>query len=366
MRYDVFAVLVPWLGSCLAGLLSVGLFLLLLRTHAGPWWSFMITFWLVNIVSFGVCGTIFGLFLTDEAGSRLFSYYMFLGASVPLVSIVVELNRCHPKSKSWGSWNHWLRLNLTLSVVGAATFAVAWGLPWLYFQFGRKTVGVAVSRDEATDTLDVSLYGPAVNRKTLRLFLERKILPGAVESIDVFGFLFLRGFLPYDPHSSPDVRSVQRMKFRRTKVGDGVIPVLKQFSGLTFLDLRETNITAAGVQELQAALPNCQVIHRSPAAQNRVRRDDQDEGEESQTPKGEESQTPPLGEGRTESRTSTRCAAYPTGSHTPREPDTRKSQTPGEPDNHPVGSVSDGESDARLVGSGPCVPQRPDFRTALR
>ncbi len=261
MRYDVFAVAGAWLGlNLLAPAFAIGLMLILLVGHEGPWWSFMITFGLVIFVSYSICGAFIGLFLTDEAGSRLFKFSLFFGGSFALVCSL-STYRARQKHAECRNWSRWIRVNLILALVASATFAVAWGLPWLYFQAGRRTVGVSVSRDQANDGLDVTIYGPAVNRRTLQLFFEKRISPGALERVEVLGFVFHRGFLPYDPETSPVVGSVRRMTFRRTKVGDGVISVLKQFSGLRFLDLRETSITAAGVEEIRTALPDCQIKH---------------------------------------------------------------------------------------------------------
>ena len=135
------------------------------------------------------------------------------------------------------------------------------GTTWLYWDLGHSSVGLAVSGNGDEGGLLVDLYGPAVNETTLRIVLENKLAYGAIERIDVFGFVFVRGYLPYDPQGSPDPGSVRRITFHHSRIGDGAVPLLKQFLLLRCVDLRETRITGAGVRELQASLPNCQIVY---------------------------------------------------------------------------------------------------------
>jgi len=54
--------------------------------------------------------------------------------------------------------------------------------------------------------------------------------------------------------------SLEDLDLRGTKVTDEAVPHLKHLSNLERLDLRDTQFTSAGVEQLQKALPNCEVL----------------------------------------------------------------------------------------------------------
>ena len=45
-----------------------------------------------------------------------------------------------------------------------------------------------------------------------------------------------------------------------SKVTDASVKVLKEFKGLEYLDLEGTAVTKAGLKELAAALPECEIV----------------------------------------------------------------------------------------------------------
>jgi hypothetical protein len=51
--------------------------------------------------------------------------------------------------------------------------------------------------------------------------------------------------------------------FINTRITDAGLEHLKELTNLEFLDLRWSQVTAEGVQELQQALPNCDIAHGS-------------------------------------------------------------------------------------------------------
>ena len=56
---------------------------------------------------------------------------------------------------------------------------------------------------------------------------------------------------------------MSRVTFRRTEIGDNVVPILEEFPQLELLDVRETRITVDGVRRLRAALPHCEIRHQA-------------------------------------------------------------------------------------------------------
>lgn len=49
----------------------------------------------------------------------------------------------------------------------------------------------------------------------------------------------------------------------RTKISDAGLVHLKGLTSLTYLNLSATEVTKEGVEELKAALPNCQIFFRT-------------------------------------------------------------------------------------------------------
>jgi hypothetical protein len=151
-----------------------------------------------------------------------------------------------------------IRLNACLAASVVAVLLGWQAVYWLTWDVGQS-VGIAVNIDREGD-ISVDFHGRGVSSKTVRVPLDKKLARGTIEKIDVFGVVFLRGFIPYDEAPGRDSRIVRTIRFHRTLIGDSVIPVLKQYSSLTSLDLRGTRITAAGVRELREALPACKVL----------------------------------------------------------------------------------------------------------
>jgi hypothetical protein len=152
-----------------------------------------------------------------------------------------------------------LRLNLALAILVAIFIAIAWVVPRLKWS-GRGSVGLAVAVDR-DGRLSVDFYGRGVNRRTIETASNRILAAGSVERIDLFGRQFSRGFIPFDPRPGGSDEVVRTVTFHSTEVGDWVIPLLKRFRRLERLDLRETRVSEAGIDELRRALSGCRVIH---------------------------------------------------------------------------------------------------------
>ncbi|HEV3023929.1 MAG TPA: hypothetical protein VGX76_15750 [Pirellulales bacterium] len=64
---------------------------------------------------------------------------------------------------------------------------------------------------------------------------------------------------------------LQLLSLDSTQVTDAGLPYLKTLTGLRSLDLSNTLVTAAGVDELQEALPHCEIAHSLSSANDGLR-----------------------------------------------------------------------------------------------
>ena len=58
-----------------------------------------------------------------------------------------------------------------------------------------------------------------------------------------------------------ELEKVLGLSFRGRKISDESLKDLAKFKGFVFLDLKGTQVTKAGVAELQKALPKCKISH---------------------------------------------------------------------------------------------------------
>ena len=55
------------------------------------------------------------------------------------------------------------------------------------------------------------------------------------------------------------------LSLQRTRVSDAGLTHLRELTGLRYLNVAQTNVSALGAAELRRALPNCQVCLQVPA-----------------------------------------------------------------------------------------------------
>jgi Leucine-rich repeat (LRR) protein len=61
-----------------------------------------------------------------------------------------------------------------------------------------------------------------------------------------------------------ELKQLKRLSLAGSKIGDAGIKHLEGLTNLEALDLRQTNVTAAGIERLQKALPTCRIARDSP------------------------------------------------------------------------------------------------------
>ena len=61
-----------------------------------------------------------------------------------------------------------------------------------------------------------------------------------------------------------EMQTIEKLGFSNSPITDAALPELKQLKGLVILHLFGTKVTAAGVADLQQALPNCKIEWDAP------------------------------------------------------------------------------------------------------
>lgn len=137
---------------------------------------------------------------------------------------IAKLRRALPKTQIW-----WDPNPLKRDLIGAQQ-VLAWG--------GKVTID-ALGKESLVES---AVMLPAKDFKVTAIDL------AGCKDVDETALEFLR-FHPL----------LHAIDFRQAPITDVAIPYLISAKGLTRLDLRDTRITLAGVQSLQAALPKCKI-----------------------------------------------------------------------------------------------------------
>jgi len=223
--------------------------------------SIMLVTWIVLTCDLLLIHFVFPLPLCDDMQNG--AMFLTILTTIALGAVVytqvrhspgLEVESDEPSRRSWMGTAR----NLSLGGLALLALVVIALIPSIKWEQPRSAVlAVAKNKD---GRLTVDFYGKGVNTRTVRYLSDQRVEAGGFVRFELLGRLFVRDNLGYDESMGQDSGVVRRIRFHRTHVTDQVIPLLRQFPNLEVVDVRQTQISQAGVKELRKSLPACQVL----------------------------------------------------------------------------------------------------------